>query len=423
MGADLPLVAVGLSHATAPVGVRELLALDESGVRDHLGRLTKEGLCSEALLLSTCNRVELYAVAATGEEPLREYFQEFRSGGESVDRYLYWHRGRQAVRHLFRVASSLESMVVGEPQILGQVRSAVLLAQELGTLGGPLGKLAQRSLWLGKRVRATTDVGKSRVGVGNAGVDLAVQIFGDLTGKRALLLGAGEMGCQVGRALLSSGVNELLIANRTHARAQETAETYGGTAVSWDRFAEYLPRVDVVITASGARRPLIDVPMIKKALRARRYRPLFLVDLAVPRNIEPAIDELEEAYLFNIDDLTKVISQGRAARAQASDAAGAMVEQEADRFMLRLSQVDVNPQLGRIARQMEQLRQEELGRSARALETLDDAQKKAVEAMTRALVKKMLHRPLSNIRQAAQEGRSEELTCLLRAFVEEEDPS
>ncbi len=413
------LLAVGLSHHTAPVEVRERLAMDEDAVRQMLHRLRRDDVVEEAMLLSTCNRVELYTVPRS-VEGLREFYGTFRGpAGERIDRHLYWHRERDAVRHLFRVASSLDSLVLGEPQILGQVKSAVRVATESETLGRVLHPLTQRTLSVAKKVRSSTDIGNSRVGIGNAGVDLALQIFGGLEGKRCMLIGVGEMGRQVAVALLSAGLEELLVANRTFDRSVALAEEFGGTPVPYDRLTDYLPRADIVLAATGASQPIVTVPMIKQALRDRRYRTLFLIDLAVPRNIDPGIEDLEDAYLFNIDDLSKVVEEGRQARAQAAEAAMQLVDREAERFLATLRTVDIHDDLRSVAQMAEAIREAELRRSRKLVEGLDASQQKALEAMTKAMVKKLLHRPMMAVREAARAGDAERAQTILESWKQE----
>jgi glutamyl-tRNA reductase len=416
------LLAVGMSHRTAPVAVRERFALDEAGARRLLQRLTEEHVCREAMLVSTCNRVELYVVPYESRRDVERYLNAFRGpSGEHLDGYLYWHEGRDAVRHLFRVACSLDSLVVGEPQILGQLKEAVRLAGETGTLGRTLTRLAHRSLAVAKRVRTETDIGRYRVGVGNAGVDLATQIFGSLRGRRALLVGTGEMGRQVARALLSAGLDELVVASKSHARAVEIAEAHGGTPIGYDRVASYLSRVDVVITATTAPTKVLGPEELRSAVRARFYKPMFLVDLAVPRNIDPRVEPLEEVFLFNIDDLSRIVMQGQEAREAAAVAAEEMVEQAAGRFLGVLAEVDVGPQIGALTHKMEAVRQEELERSRKLVSSLDEAQIEALELMTRALVKKVLHAPILSIREAAREGNADRLGALLGSWGIDEE--
>lgn len=417
------LLAVGLSHHTAPVEIRERLAFDEAGVKLTLERLVrKDAIVEEAFLISTCNRVELYAVPRS-VEALQEFFGTYRGpSGERIDDYLYWHRGRDAVRHLFKVASSLDSLVVGEPQILGQVKDAVRLAEESSSLGRVLYPLTQRTLSVAKLVRSTTEIGQSRVGIGNAGVDLAMQIFGSLEGKRAMLVGVGEMGRQVSRGLLSAGLAELLVANRTFERSVELAAEHGGTPVPYERLEDYLPRADILIVATGAAHPIITVPMVKTALRDRRYRTIFLIDLSVPRNIDPAIGDIEDAYLFNVDDLSKVMEAGRAARETAARAALLLVDEEADKFLASLREIDINDDLRMLNAFAEEIRAAEIERSKKLTASLDPSQIEQLEAMTKAIVKKLMHRPTMAIRAAAKSGDNERARALVEQWKEQSAP-
>ncbi len=417
--AEASFLAIGLSHHTAPVEVREQAALSDDLVRTHLEKLRSEGICEEALIVSTCNRVELYAVGHAGSPSLiKGWLRQFHGpSGDTLDRYLVCREGRDAVVHLFQVASSLDSLVIGEPQILGQVKQAVRLAEESGSLGRWLGALSRASFSVAKRVRTETAVGRFRIGIGNAGVDLARQIFGDLKGKHALLIGVGEMGQQVATALQQDGLARLAIMNRTHERAVELARELRGVAVPLDQLDSELPKADIVITAIGGQTPLISKERVRNALRDRNYLPLFLVDLAVPRNIDPSVGSLEDAYLFNIDDLTQVLERGRESRETAALEGSRIVEEEADRFLLSLREVELGPSIGRITRHAEELRQREIERAG--LADLTPEQREHVEAMTRALVKKLLDSPLRSIREAARTGDTEKVATLLSPWEEQ----
>jgi glutamyl-tRNA reductase len=410
------LVAVGLSHHTAPVEIRERLAFDEEHTLAFLQRLRAEKVADEALLISTCNRVELYAVEVEPER-IRSTLLEYRGPrGESMEPYLYWHHGRDAVRHLFRVACALDSLVVGEPQILGQVKDAVRVAESAGSLGRMLFPLAQRGLSVAKRVRTETEIGRSTIGIGNAGVDLALQIFGDLTGKRCLLVGTGEMGRQVARALLTSGLAELAVTSRTFQHAVDLAQEHGGTPVPYERLDDWLVRADIVLVATGAPTPIIGVERVKKALRARRYQPIFFIDLSVPRNVDTAVGEVGDAYLFNVDDLTRVVERGRTARASAAEQADKMVAEEADRFVAGLAELDAGREIGRITQAADAIRVAELGRSRKLVDALDDAGREQLDAMTRALVKKLLDRQIRELREAARTGDNARVEWLKRLW-------
>lgn len=413
------LVAVGVSHRTAPVEVRERLAMDEAGVRGELTWLRESGLVREAMVISTCNRVELYVVPEQGgDAPLRDYLSQRRGIGPQLEGHLFWRRGREAVRHLFRVASSLDSLVVGEPQILGQVKDAVRIAEEAQALGPVLHRLTQKTLWVAKHVRTHTDIGRHAVGIGNAGVWLSQQIFSSLKGRRALLVGTGEMGRQVATAMVGAGLSELIVTNRTFAAAVEVAEAFGGTPIPFDRMVEYLQRVDVVITATGAYRPILSAEDVRGALRARRQRPLFFVDLAVPRNVDPDVHALDNAYLFNVDDLTQVVERNREKREEAGQAAEAIISSEADRFAERLSALEVDEAIGRVSRKAEALRLAELERSRRLIDGLSADQQLALDALTRALVKKLLHGPFHAVRRAGREGDEARVHAITTAWDE-----
>jgi glutamyl-tRNA reductase len=384
--------------------VRERLAFDEQKAKTFLGRLRSEGAVEEAMLISTCNRVELYAVPESHER-VRQAMLEYRGPkGESIEPYLYWLHGREAVHQLFRVACALDSLVVGEPQILGQVKDAVRLAEEAGSLGRMLYPLAQRGLSVAKKIRNETEIGRSTVGIGNAGVELALQIFGDLKGKRCLLLGTGEMGRQVARALLTSGLAELLVANRTFESAVTLAQEYGATPVPYEKLEEWLPSADIVLVATGSPTFILGPEQVKRAMKTRRYRAMFFIDLSVPRNVDPSVGDVGDAYLFNVDDLTAVVEKGKEIRANAAVAADRMVSDEADRFVASLAELDIGRDIGRITQAVEHLRQAELARSRKLVDGLDDAGREQLEAMTRALVKRMLDRPIRELRAAARSG-------------------
>ena len=309
--------------------------------------------------------------------------------------------------------------MVGEPQILGQVKSAVQLAEESNALGALLRPLTRQTMLVAKKVRTETEIGRSTVGVGSAGIDLAKQIFGDLSARRALLVGAGEMGLEVARALQRAGLKELVIANRTFERAVDFANEVGGTPVSIDRISEYLPRVDVVLTATASPTPIVTVKMAKAALRKRRYQPLFLMDLSVPRNIDPSIDQLDAAYLFNVDDLSGIVEQGRQAREEASMLAQKMVEDEASSFLQTLLGRQVNPSIRQLSQHFETLRENELSRSKKFVDGLNDEQRKDLEIMTQAMMRKVLHGPVLNMKEAARTGDLLRVEDILRLWTDD----
>lgn len=409
------ILAVGLSHHSAPVEVREKFALAPDAVKMHLDRLRADGLVEEAMIVSTCNRVELYAIPTETPEKLVRAWLD-RSHGD-VESFLRRHAGRDAVLHLFRVASSLDSLVMGEPQILGQVKDAVRLAEEAHALGRVLGPLARKALTVAKRVRTETDIGRFRVGVGNAGVDLATQVFGELTGKEVLLLGTGEMGRQVAKALVAEGAR-LRVSSRTLDNARALATEHGGTAIPWDRFAGALATVDIVITAVGVADPVVTPAMVREVVRARRFAPLFIVDLAVPRNVDPAVAQFGDVYLFNVDDLERVLEDGLNKRSAAGAQAQRLVEAEADAFVSGLGQIEAGPLLGQVAKHAEQMRLAELARSTKLTDTLDEAQKAQLDVMSKALVKRLLDGTMRRLREKAAAGDEEAVRLVLSLWGE-----
>ncbi len=426
MVGGLELVSVGLNHRTAPVSLRERLVYGPDRLPEALRQLC-EGSNRESMILSTCNRVEVYAVVPEqeGSEGISRFLalsNGIRLG--SLDGHLYHHQGPQAVGHLFRVAASLDSQVVGEPQILGQVKEAFTLAREHGAAGRLMQPLMRRTLSVAKRVRTETAIGAGSVSLGSAAVDLATQLFGSLHDRRCLLLGVGEMGRLVCRSMLSHGVIELLLANRTFERALEVAQQFGATAVPWDHLGRYLGAVDVAVVCTGAQHHQITRAMMVPIMRARRYRPLFLVDLSVPRNIAPDVHELEGAYVFNVDDLSGVAQRGVEARAREATRAEELIKSEALRCYQALGAISAGPVIASITRHAEQSRLQELERSEATLEQLSPEHRRIVEAMTRSMFKRFLHNGLGRAREFGRQGDEEALRLLHETFGsdEEEDP-
>lgn len=414
------LVAVGMSHHTAPVQLRERLAMGETAIPSALRDLRHAGLGSEAVILSTCNRVELYALTPPEADPDRvaNWLLE-RSGmsARSAGARVYRLHSQEAVRHLFRVASSLDSMVVGEPQILAQVKAAYRLSSDHEAAGPTLRRVMDRALAVAKRVRTETAIARETVSVGRAGVELARQVLGKLEGRSALLIGAGAHGKLVARALLDYGLGELIVANRTFERAAELARRFGGTAAHLDSIGPWLERVDVVLTSTGAGRLLVKRSELAPVARRRRHRSLVMIDLSVPRNIDPDVNELGGVYRFDIDDLDQLAQTGKAARDEAAREAELIIAEEVERTWRQLQVESVRSSIGEVVRHAEALRQGELARAGRVLDGLEAEQREAVDAMTRALVKKVLHLPLTQVRSLAEQGDAESLRTVLDALL------
>jgi glutamyl-tRNA reductase len=400
-----PLVCLGLSHHTAPLEVRELLVLPEDAQVAFLQ--THAQAPAEALLLSTCNRVELYLAGAPQSvlEAARRALAQ--TAGRDLDGHLYLHQGEAALHHLFRVSASLDSMVLGEPQILGQVKDAFELAQRIGAVRGELTRVCAAAFGSAKRVRTETDLGRAATSMASAAVEMARHIFKGLEGKTVLLVGAGEMGELAGRHLVSAGAARVLVANRTFERAQAVAAALGGQAVPFEPMEDNLLQADVVVCSTASPRPVITRSRVEAVLRPRRHRPLFLVDLAVPRDVEPSVHSLDGVYAYDVDDIQRVVAENAAARAAAAARAEELVTEEVARFSRQRAVRHQIPVLAQLRARAEQIRKAELERALGNLPSpLTEEQARVVEAMTSAIVNKMLHQPTARLR-AVQPGESD----------------
>ena len=400
-----PLVVVGLSHHNAPVDVRERLALSDERQTELLQAMAQAP--TEALLISTCNRVELYVVGPGADLHDRTRTALASAAGEDLVPVLYSHHGEAAVLHLFRVAASLDSMVIGEPQVLGQVKDAFEQAQRLGAARGELARICSAAFGSAKRVRTETDLGKAATSMASAAVEMARHIFDRLEGKTVLLIGAGEMAELVGKHLRSAGVTRLVVTNRTFERAEALAASLSGQAVPFDRMEESLVLADVVVCTTASPMPVITREKVAAVLKPRKHRPLFLVDLAVPRDVEPDVQTLDGVYAFDVDDIQRVINQNQAARSAAAARAEVLVAEEVARYIRQRAVREQVPVLARLRARAEQIRRSELERAIANLSApLSPEQARVIEAMTSAIVNKMLHQPTARLR-AVQAGESE----------------
>ena len=417
------LVAVaGMSHRSAPVEVRERVAFPPCAGRSFLRRLKDEGAVSEAVLLSTCNRTEVYAVVE--DEGARGRVLDLLAEDRGVERAsleqdTYWLTDAEAVRHLYRVASSLDSMVVGEGQILGQVREAYRAATEEHCAGQILNRLFHTSLRVGKKVRSETGIGDSSLSVPRVAVKLAEEVFGDLTGRRALVLGAGDMSELVVKHLKDRGVADLLIANRTPQRASLLAERVGGRAVAFGALAAELPEVDVVVSSTGSGEWVVQSETVAGAL-ALRSEPLFFIDIAVPRDIDPVVQTLERVYLYDIDDLQAVVERNAEGRQDAAEDGEAMISPAVLEFTGWLSTLHVVPLIQELRDGAEQIRRHELARALSRME-LSPEEAASVERMSYSLVNKLLHGPIQEIKARAEAGSPLESSEVRRRLMALDD--
>jgi glutamyl-tRNA reductase len=413
------IVLIGLSHHTAPVELREQVAVPNGRLDGTLRALVQVPGVYEGAILSTCNRVEVIACGPDGDALARS-LPSFLADAQGVSvpdvtERLYVHRDREAVRHLFRVAASLDSMVVGEPQILGQLKEQYARAAAVGSSGPVLHRCFHKSFSVAKRVRTGTHVAERAVSVGTAALGLAGEIFDRLDDKTALLLGAGTMGELTARQLLAHGIGSLMVASRTFERAVGVARALRGTAIPFERLMRHLPFADLVVSAVDAPEPVVRAPDIEAALRERRGRPVFLIDLAVPRSLDPAINAVDGAYLYDIDDLQQVVAENRDARAWEARRAEAMIEGEVEHFWAWLRSRAVAPTIADLRGRVERIRTEELGRHAGLLAALEPAQREEVELLTRVLVNRILHDPTAALgRHGASEGAESPLVNAAR---------
>jgi glutamyl-tRNA reductase len=404
----MALFVAGLSHRNAPVELREQLAVDEDKLREVLRDIAATGVVREALILSTCNRVEVYAVAEVPGEARTAAFRHLCShrgvDASAVETALYTHAEGEAVRHAFRVASSLDSMMLGEPQILGQVKDAFALAQSCETVGPALHTLFTQAFAVAKKVRTETEIARHAVSVSFAAVELAKKIFAGLEGKGVLLVGAGKMSELAARHLVDQGAYPLYVTNRTWARAQELARALAGSAVPFDELSTALAAVDIVIASTGAPEPVIRRDLVSRLMPARRGRPLFFIDIAVPRDVEHAVDTLDGVYRYDIDDLKQVVDANIRERAREASRAETLVEREVAKFMVRLGDVEVIPTIVSLRERLEAIRTGEVRRTLARLPGATPETRDAIEAMSTAIVNKILHAPITKLRESSRAG-------------------
>lgn len=397
------LFLVGLSHKSAPIEVRERVALSGEALKAALAELKRMDGVAEAFVVSTCNRVEVF-VQASGEGPARHFFT---SRAEQATEHLYVKRGSEAVRHLFRVASSLDSMVVGEQQILGQVKEAYGLASAASAAGGFMSRLCNRAFVTAKRVRTETEIGRGATSMSQVAVDLVAKIFENLEGRAILLVGAGKMGALSAKALKVLGADAVLVTNRSPERGQSLADQVGGTFRPWEQLEALLVEADVVIVSTGAPTYVLTRDLVKRAMKLRRHRNLCLIDLAVPRNVDPTCADLDEVYAYDVDDLERVVVANHEARRGEAVRAEAIVEAEVLAFAAERETRAALPVLAELRRRAERIARAEAERTLSSVGArLDEKGRRSVEMMAQAIVNKLLHGPTSRLKEAAASGDS-----------------
>jgi glutamyl-tRNA reductase len=402
----MTLLAVGINYHTAPVAIRERLAFPSESLYASLQGLRQVREISEAAILSTCNRTEFYCTATTNDERfLVDWVAETKKiDANSFKPYLYTHCDNQLIRHIFRVACGLDSMILGEPQILGQMKSAYQTACEAGTLGKHLGKLFQQTFTAAKKVRTDTAIGSSPVSVAFAAVQLAQQIFANLNEQTALLIGAGETIELTARHLKQQGIGRIIIANRTHAKAQVLAEQFNGFAITLAELSAHLAEADIVISSTASQLPILGKGSVESALKKRRYKPMFMVDLAVPRDIEAEVEQLRDAYLYTVDDLQNTVDQNMDSRRRAAEQAEEIIDTQVDHFLAWLRSQSAQTTIRDYRQQAEQCRDEAL-QKALALLKNGSTPEEALARLANNLTNKLIHTPSTQIRDAAANER------------------
>jgi glutamyl-tRNA reductase len=401
---DDEIVIVGLSHRTAPLDIREALAIPTAGLPPILQRLCEEARLTEAMILSTCNRVEIYARGgAAAQEAIAAFLKGCSRKPIELDAHLYRLAGEEAVRHAFRVAAGLDSLVVGEPQILGQVKEAYEAARLAGTLGPALSALRHRTFSVAKRARTETGIGRHAVSVSHVAVELAGKIFGRLERRRVLLVGSGSMCALAGRRLADEGA-EIVVLGRTFERAADLAASLGAHTAAFGALREELAQADIVVTGTAAPVTVIAREDVEAARSARGSRPLFLIDIAVPRDIEAAVKDVPNVFLYDLDDLRSVAQANLRERRRQAELAEVLVRRQAWEFSRWRRSREAAPLLGDMRRRAEEIRRAETDQARKRMGALTPEQDAALEAMTTAIVNKLLHAPTVHLRQLAEEG-------------------
>ncbi len=415
----MPLITLGINHKTAPLDLRERLAFTPQTLPEALLSLKKLKHIEEASILSTCNRTEIYCVTSEGnDQSIIQWFSQFHGLDANLFRdHLYIHSHEETIRHAMKVACGLDSMVLGEPQIAGQMKDAYALANENGTIGQLLGKLFQRAFSVSKQVRTDTDIGSSPVSVAFAAVSLAKQIFGSLKETTVLLVGAGETIELTARHLHSQDVKNIIIANRSVERAQKLADEFHGKAISLQHIGEHLHCCDIVISSTASPLPIIGKGTVERALKQRKNEPIFMVDLAVPRDIEPEVSSLNDVYLYSVDDLQSVIEENMENRQQAAEQAKEIIDSQVINFLdwqRSLSAVDV---IAQIRQHTQDISQEVLNKAKKQLAAGQRAEE-VLEYLAYTLTNKFLHQPSTRLRQATQDDRDDILNIAKNLFLE-----
>jgi len=404
----MEIIVVGLSHKSAPVEIRERMCFPDGGVERPLRRILSLPSIREDLILSTCNRFEVYVIAGDiddGTRDIKDFFSSLHGiPRKELEQFIYAHEGQDAVRHIFRVASSLDSMVVGEPQILGQIKDAFSEASRHGVAGAILSRLFNRAFRVAKRVRTETSIGERAISISFVAVELARKIFQNLEDKAVLLVGAGEMGELAARHLIAHGVSRVTVTNRRVERARELAAMFGGDVLPFDRLPQALGHADIIISSTASRHHVIDYATVNGVIKARKNRSMFFIDIAVPRDVDPRVNSIENVYLYDIDDLRDIADANVKERQKEADKAEAIVEGEVTKFCRWYSSLETVPTIRLLREKVEAIRRKELNKALSALSGASEKERNVLNAMTSAIVNKILHDPITVLKRSDQDS-------------------
>ncbi|SNZ02128.1 glutamyl-tRNA reductase [Persephonella hydrogeniphila] len=407
----MEIFAVGLNYKTAPVEVREKLAISEDNYPDILDRINRIPTVFESCILSTCNRVEIYGISDNPEESYSDILKILSSYSglkvEELKKHVFLYTDKDAIRHIFNVSSSLDSMVIGEPQIVCQFKDSFTKARELKTVKHVMTRLFDKAMNVSKKIRTSTGISKRAVSISYAAIELAKKIFGDLTDKNVLLLGAGEMAELAARHLASSGVKHIFVSNRTFEKAVQLADEFGGSAIRFNKFFEFLPEADIIIVSTGAKEPILRKEHFKNIDKERHGKPVFIIDISVPRNVSDDVNELENVFLYNIDDLKMVVDRNLEERKIAAESAKILIDEEVAKFDRWLKQLQVNPVIAKVRNYADEIREAQLERLFRDMPYLNEKERENIDLAVRAIINKILHRPTMYIKDRATKENSE----------------
>lgn len=412
----LTILVLGLNHKTANVNIRERLAFNGLKLDEAISKLKALPEINEVAVLSTCNRVEIYALGKDVQDTsnaIKNFLSEFHSiKRDEFERALYFYSGEDSVRHIFRVASSLDSMIVGEPQILGQLKEAFDFALTKKTTGVILNRLLKNAISAAKRVRTETRIAENAVSISFAAVELARKIFKELSGKSFMLLGAGEMAELAARHLVSNGVKDVKVANRTFERGCELARDFNGRAIRFSDFLIELITTDIVICSTGAADYILKKDDMQKIMKERRYKPVFLIDISVPRNIDPDINNIDNAYLYNIDDLQAVVDTNILERKKEAEKAEEIIGEEVEKFIKWMASLDSVPTIVALKEKAEEIKREELGKFKNKFPEIDAEKMKAFELAATSIINKLIHPPMAALKENSSDR--DELIAVIR---------